>query len=71
VEPPPDAALAACLLAIDPVGLGGAVLRAAPGPARDAWLGLLRAGLAPGEPWRRLPLGIPDSRLLRCAAMRR
>jgi magnesium chelatase subunit D len=64
VDPAADAALAACLLAIDPVGLGGAVLRAAPGPARDAWLGLLRAGLTPGEPWRRLPLGIPDSRLL-------
>jgi magnesium chelatase subunit D len=64
VDSAADAALAACLLAIDPVGLGGAVLRAAPGPARDAWLGLLRAGLAPGEPWRRLPLGIPDSRLL-------
>lgn len=64
VDAAADAALAACLLAIDPVGLGGAVLRAAPGPARDAWLGLLRAGLTPGEPWRRLPLGIPDSRLL-------
>ena len=64
VDSAADAALAACLLAIDPVGLGGAVLRAAPGPARDAWLGLLRGGLAPGEPWRRLPLGIPDSRLL-------
>ena len=64
VDSAADAALAACLLAIDPVGLGGAVLRATPGPARDAWLGLLRGGLAPGEPWRRLPLGIPDSRLL-------
>ena len=56
MDPAADAALAACLLAIDPVGLGGA--------ARDAWLGLLRGGLAPGEPWRRLPHGIPDSRLL-------
>jgi hypothetical protein len=30
------AALAAALLAVDPVGLGGAALRAAPGPLRDA-----------------------------------
>ncbi|MGG5888761.1 magnesium chelatase subunit D [Falsiroseomonas sp. HC035] len=59
-----DAALAALLLAVDPAGLGGAVLRAAPGPARDRWLALLRAALPQDAPWRRLPLGIPDSRLL-------
>ncbi|MGK7868437.1 magnesium chelatase subunit D [Falsiroseomonas sp. E2-1-a20] len=59
-----DPALAALLLAVDPAGLGGAVLRAAPGPARDRWLALLRAALPQDAPWRRLPLGIPDSRLL-------
>jgi magnesium chelatase subunit D len=59
-----DPALAALLLAVDPAGLGGAVLRAAPGPARDRWLALLRSGLPGDVPWRRLPLGIPDSRLL-------
>ncbi len=63
-DPSQDAAMAALLLAVDPVGLGGAVLRAAPGPVRDAWLALLRAALAPASPWRRLPLGVPDSRLL-------
>ncbi|WP_270933238.1 magnesium chelatase subunit D [Falsiroseomonas oryzae] len=55
---------AALLLAVDPVGLGGAVLRAPAGPARDAWLAVLRAGLPAASPWRRLPLGVPDSRLL-------
>ena len=64
VDPAADAALAACLLAIDPVGLGGAVLRASPGPARDTWLATLRAALPSDRPWRRLPLGVPDSRLL-------
>lgn len=59
-----DTAQAALLLAVDPVGLGGAVLRAPPGPARDAWLARLRAALPERAPWRRLPLGIPDSRLL-------
>lgn len=59
-----DAAMAALLLAVDPVGLGGAVLRAAPGHARDAWLALLRGALPAGSAWRRLPLGVPDSRLL-------
>jgi magnesium chelatase subunit D len=59
-----DAALAALLLAVDPVGLGGAVLRGAPGPARDAWLAVLRGAMPAQAPWRRLPLGVPDSRLL-------
>jgi magnesium chelatase subunit D len=49
---------------VDPAGLGGAVLRAGPGPARDAWLAALRAALPRDTPWRRLPLGVPDSRLL-------
>ncbi|NKE44607.1 magnesium chelatase subunit D [Roseomonas frigidaquae] len=62
--PASDAVQAALLLAVDPVGLGGAVLRAAPGPEREGWLAGLRAALPAGTPWRRLPLGIPDSRLL-------
>lgn len=68
VAPEPDLAAeamqAARLLAVDPAGLGGAILRAPPGPAREAWLALLRGGLPAGTPWRRLPLGVPDSRLL-------
>lgn len=59
-----DAATAATLLALDPAGLGGAALRALPGPVRDAWLGQLRALLPGGAPWRRVPLGIADTRLL-------
>jgi len=62
--PASDAVQAALLIAVDPVGLGGAVLRAAPGLAREGWLAGLRAALPAGTPWRRLPLGIPDSRLL-------
>jgi magnesium chelatase subunit D len=59
-----DALLVAQLLAVDPVGLGGVVLRAAPGPVRDRWLDTLRGLLAPGTPLRRLPSGIQDDRLL-------
>ncbi|MEM1315693.1 MAG: magnesium chelatase ATPase subunit D, partial [Pseudomonadota bacterium] len=58
-----DAALAAALLAIDP-GLGGALVRARPGPARDAWT-TLHAGLQPeGAPLRRMPAAISEDRLL-------
>lgn len=60
----PDALLAAALLAVDPAGLGGVVLRAAPGPARERWLDYLQqvwpGGLAP----RRVPPSIADHRLL-------
>jgi magnesium chelatase subunit D len=59
-----DARLAARLLAADPPAFGGAVLRAAPGPMRERWLETLRAALAPGTPWRRLPPHIGDDALL-------
>jgi magnesium chelatase subunit D len=59
-----DAALAAALLAVDPMGLGGAAVRAGAGPARDAWLGLLRALLPEGTPIRRAPSHIGDERLI-------
>ena len=56
--------IAAALLAVDPVGLGGAVLHGGAGPARDAWLASLK-GLMPADaPWRRVPLHINDDRLL-------
>lgn len=58
-----DAALAACLFALDPTGCG-VLLRARPGPARDAWLALLRRLWPEDRPLRRVPVGIPDSRLL-------
>jgi magnesium chelatase subunit D len=59
-----DAGLAAALCAVDRAGLAGLVLRAGAGPVRDVWLDSLRRLLPEGAPWRRLPLTIPDSRLL-------
>lgn len=58
------ASLAAALLAVDPVGLGGAALRAAPGALRDEWLDLLRACAPDPTPFLRLPLGASDTALL-------
>jgi len=58
-----EAAAAAALIAVDPL-LGGAVVRARPGPVRDGWLDLLRGLLPPEAPWRRLPPGVDDDRLL-------
>ncbi len=59
-----DARAALRLLAVDPAGLGGAVLAGMPGPWRDAWLDALKAAI-PGEaPWRRVPLHVDDDRLL-------
>ena len=59
-----DARLAAALFAIDPTGLGGVVLRCAPGPARDRWMAIARALLPVDAPVRRVPLHIQDERLL-------
>ena len=59
-----DAALAAALLAVDPVAMGGVALRARAGPVRDPWLALLRGLLPPAAPVRRLPLHVTDGRLL-------
>ena len=59
-----DAEWAGDLFAVDPIGLGGVVLRAQPGPVRDRWLERLRVHLAPGTPLRRVPLGIPDDRFV-------
>ncbi|MCJ2102678.1 magnesium chelatase subunit D [Methylobacterium sp. E-046] len=59
-----DARSAARLLAADPHGLRGAVVRAAPGPVRERWLDDLRGALQPGTPWRRLPPAIGDDGLL-------
>lgn len=54
---------AAVLFALDPVGLGGVVLRARSGPQRDAWLALVERLLA-GRPMRKMPIGVTDDRLL-------
>jgi magnesium chelatase subunit D len=52
------------LVAADPRGYGGVVVRAGAGPVRDLWLDHLRGRLRPGTPLRRMPAGIPDDRLL-------
>nr|MCU0952894.1 magnesium chelatase ATPase subunit D [Burkholderiaceae bacterium] len=60
-----DAACAAALLAVDPVGLGGVVLRAGAGPVRDRWLaGMQSLSQAMAAPLRRMPSHITDGRLL-------
>ena len=58
-DPAADALLAARLFLIDPVGLGGLVLRGA-GPVRDAVVEAIRERL----PLRRLPANVDDARLL-------
>ena len=59
-----DALQAARLLAVDPHGLGGALIHAGHGPVRDAWLMLLQTVLPESAPIRRLPLSVSDDRLL-------
>lgn len=58
------ARLAAALLAMDPAGFGGAVLRTPRYDAVEGWLADLRTLLPAGAPVARLPLAIPDDRLL-------
>jgi len=57
-------ALVAAVFAVDPVGLGGVLVRSAAGTARDQWLQRLRDALPDGTPWRRIPLAIHEDRLL-------
>jgi magnesium chelatase subunit D len=59
-----DALLALSLFAVDPAGLAGVRLRSPPGPARTAWLDLLRLALPPAAPVRRVPANIGDPALL-------
>ena len=63
-DPLVDAALIAALHAADPIGLGGVSLRGLAGPVREHWLTALREILPADAPWRRVPLGISDERLL-------
>jgi magnesium chelatase subunit D len=56
--------LAACVLAVDPAGLGLCHVRAAAGPVRDRWLGLLAERMPADAPLRRMPAGMAPERLL-------
>ena len=59
-----DAALAACMMAVDPNAIGGVSVRSPAGPQRDQFLALIQALMPQGHPFRRLPLNIGDDRLL-------
>jgi len=59
-----QAELVAALLAIDPIGFGGAVVRAPRADIADSWLTMVRSLLVEGTPVARLPISIPDDRLL-------
>ena len=59
-----DARHAAMLFAIDPVGLGGVVLRGLPGPVRDNWLSLLKGCVPDDAALRRVPVHASADRLL-------
>jgi len=52
------------LLCVDPLGLGGVVLKGGPGPRRDAWLARLRSATGPDAPWLKLPHHATESALL-------
>ena len=52
------------MLLVDPIGLGGVLLRSPAGPVRDAWLALLQALTPPGMPLARLPASASEDRLL-------
>ena len=59
-----NALTAARLFAVDPSGLCGVVVRAAPGPVRESWVEYLRGAIATGAAVRRLPPSVTDDRLL-------
>jgi magnesium chelatase subunit D len=59
-----NAMVAAALFAVDPAGTGGVLVRSMAGPVREQWLAQFRALLPITMPVRRIPLQVPDSRLL-------
>lgn len=63
VSPLDDAMLAARLCAIDPVGLGGMILRGG-GELRDSVVASFHAALPAGAPLRRIPAHVDDDALL-------
>jgi len=59
-----DAALAACIFAVDPAALGGIRLRGRSGPSLDRLTAQIRTWLPASAPFRKLPLSIADNRLI-------
>lgn len=59
-----DAGLATRLLAIDPAGLGGIVLRGGVGPSRDRVIAWVREQQPAGAPLQKIPLHVTEDRLL-------
>jgi magnesium chelatase subunit D len=59
-----DAVTAAQLFAVDPIGIGGVLVRSRAGPARERWMAMLRAAFPRSGPLKHLPLHIADGRLL-------
>jgi magnesium chelatase subunit D len=64
LDAPTRAELTAALLAVDPWGLGGAAVRAPRHDLAEAFVARVAALLPESTPLRRLPLSIPDDRLL-------
>jgi magnesium chelatase subunit D len=64
LDPATRAELAAAALALDGFALGGAIIRAPRSDLAEAFVARLRALLPEQAPHRRLPLAIPDDRLL-------
>lgn len=64
LDAPTRAELTAVLLAVDPWGLGGAIVRAPRHDLAEAFVARCAALLPEGTAVRRLPLSIPDDRLL-------
>ena len=59
-----DAALAACIFAVDPASLGGLVVRSPASEGRNHFVAAIRAMLRPDMPVRKIPPSIDDDRLL-------
>ncbi len=59
-----DVLAAAALVAVDPVGLGGVVVRGSAGPVRDHWFSDLERLIPKGTPMRRVPAAVADDRLI-------
>jgi len=58
------AVLIARLLASDPSGLGGVVLRGPSGPVRDSWIAMFRRFLPDAKPFIKVPHHVANDRLL-------